>query len=130
MTPNPSQALPSPDQRPDADVVIYDGSCRLCRASAQALSRIDLRDQLAFLPLQDPVVTQRYPDLSQKELEQHVYVVDHHGGRHNGATAVRYLTGQLPALWPLAPLLHLPGSQPVWEWLYEQVSRRRHIFDR
>jgi len=122
--------VPAPDERPRADVVIYDGRCRLCCTAVRWLHRRDRRDRLTFLPLQDPRATERYPDLSLEELEKHVYVVDRHGRRHKGAGAVRYLSRRLPALWIFCPLLHLPGSMPVWRWLYSQISRRRHMFDR
>ena len=121
--------LPDPDARPRADVVIYDDSCHLCRDSAKLLNRLDWRGRLAFLPLHDPRVAKRYADLSPEELEKHVYVIDTQGNPHKGSAAVRYLARRLVALWMLAPVLHIPGSMPVWRWLYSQISRRRHIFD-
>lgn len=128
--PTDDRRLPDPDQRPDADVVVYDGSCRMCRATAQWLARLDGGGRLAFLPLQDGRVRRRYPDLSLEDLQQHVYVVSPCGARRKGAEAVRYLSRRLPALWPTVPLLHAPGTMPVWRWLYNQVARRRHVFDR
>lgn len=59
-----------------------------------------------------------------------LYVVDHQGSRHAGASAIRYLSRRLPTLWWLAPLLHLPGTLPVWNWLYQQVAKRRYRFGR
>ncbi len=120
--------MPDPDERPAADVVVYDGACRLCRGTTDWLDRLDRGGRLAFLPLQDPRVPARYPDLSQEELHKHVYVIDRQGIRRKGAGAVRYLARRLPALWPLAPLLHVPGSMPLWHWLYDQVARRRRSF--
>ncbi len=108
-------------------MVIYDGACRLCRDSARWLHGLDWRGRLTFLPLQDTRVAARYPDLTVTELEKHVYVVDDKGRRHKGAGTVRYLARRLPALWVLAPLLHLPGSMPLWKWLYRRISRRRHL---
>jgi predicted DCC family thiol-disulfide oxidoreductase YuxK len=29
-------------------------------------------------------------------------------------------------LWPLAPLLHIPFSMPLWRWLYRLVARNRY----
>ena len=122
--------LPAPDWRKPRDVVIYDGACRLCRDTARWLHRLDWRGRLTFLPLQDARVAARYPDLTVTELEKHVYIVDDKGRRHKGAGAVRYLARRLPALWVLAPLLHLPGSMPLWKWLYRRISQRRHLPDR
>ncbi len=125
-----ARGLPDPDDRPLADVVVYDGACRLCRATTDWLDRLDGGGRLAFLPLQDARVRQRYPDLSLEELQKHVYVIDTRGTRHKGAGAVRYLARRLPVMWPIAPLLHLPGTMPLWGWLYAQIAYRRHVLNR
>jgi predicted DCC family thiol-disulfide oxidoreductase YuxK len=117
--------LPGPEDRPEADVVIYDGQCPLCRNAVRRLNRIDRRGRLAFLPLQDPEVGMRFPDLRQEELQSQLHVIDKNGRPQRGAMAVRYLSRRLPGLWVLAPLLHIPGSGPFWRWLYGQVARRR-----
>jgi predicted DCC family thiol-disulfide oxidoreductase YuxK len=39
---------------------------------------------------------------------------------------VRYLSRRLVLLWPLALLLHVPGSMPLWQWLYRVVARNRY----
>lgn len=120
--------LPTPDERPEADVVIYDGDCRFCSASVRRLAWFDRGGRLAFLSLHDPLVQQRYSDLTHEQLMEQMYVIDRHGGRHAGAAGFRYLTRRLPLLWPLAPLMHIPFSMPLWHWMYRQVARRRYLF--
>jgi predicted DCC family thiol-disulfide oxidoreductase YuxK len=119
--------LPSPDQRPGADVVIFDGECGFCRAQVARLDRWDRGGRLAFLSLHDPRVAERYPDLSQEDLLAAMYLVTPTGERHRGAAAARYLSRKLPRMWLLAPLLHIPGSLPCWQWMYDQVARRRYL---
>ncbi|MCA9167661.1 MAG: DUF393 domain-containing protein [Planctomycetales bacterium] len=119
--------LPDPDERPGADVVIFDGQCRFCRRQAERLAKWDSRRQLAFISLHDPRVAERYPDLTHDQLMDEMYVVDRAGTRWHGAGAFRYLTRQLPALWVLAPLMHIPGSLPLWQWGYRQVAKRRYL---
>ncbi len=46
-------SLPSPTERNGADVVIYDGHCRLCLAQVRKLCRWDSLERLAFLSLHD-----------------------------------------------------------------------------
>lgn len=121
-----ANSLPTPAQRPDATVVIYDGHCRFCTAQVRRLNRWDRRGRLAFLSLHDPVVTERYPDLTHEQMMQQMYVVDRQGNRYGGAAAFRYLSRQLPLLWPVAPLVHIPFSLPAWQWLYRQVAKRRY----
>lgn len=118
--------LPSPDERPEADVVIYDGHCRFCTGQVRRLHRWDRRQRLAFVSLHAPLVAERWPDLTHDMLMDQMYVVDRRGRRHAGAAAFRYLTTVLPRLYLLAPLLHIPGTLPLWQWGYRQVAKRRY----
>ena len=122
--------LAGPDKRPDADVVIYDGHCRICSQQINRLSRFDPAGRLAYLSLHDPVVAQRYPDLTHEAMMQDMYIVDGQGRRHRGAAAIRYLSRRLPRLWWLAPVMHIPFSLPLWQWLYRQIADRRYRFGR
>jgi predicted DCC family thiol-disulfide oxidoreductase YuxK len=119
--------LPDPDRSPGTDVVIYDGDCRFCQGQVRNLRRLDCcGDRLSFISLHDPRVAQRYPDLSHNDLMAQMYVVDTNGNRHGGSEAVRYLTRRLPLLWPVMPILHLPGTAGLWRWGYRQVAKRRY----
>jgi predicted DCC family thiol-disulfide oxidoreductase YuxK len=118
--------LPGVNERPQADVVIYDGRCVFCTGQVERLARWDRHRSLAFLSLHDPMVAARYPDLTHEQLMEQIYVVTRHGGRHAGAAAFRYLSRKLPRLWPLAPIMHIPFSLPLWQWCYRQVAKRRY----
>ena len=122
------ESLPSPLERPSADVVIYDGECQFCVRNMLRLNRWDGGNRLAFVPLQDPLVAERYPDLSYQDMLSQLYLIDGRGRRHGGAEAFRYLTLHLPRLWPLAPIMHLPFSLPLWKGLYDWVAHRRYLF--
>lgn len=126
----PAVHLPSPAERPDADVVIYDGNCRICTRQVARLPWWDWQGRLAYLSLHDPEVARRYPDLTHETLMRDMYVVDRAGRRHCGAEALRYLSRRLRRLWWLAPLLHIPFSLPVWQWLYRQIADRRYRWGR
>ncbi len=125
-----SGELPTVQQRPEADIVIYDGHCRFCRGQVERLNRWDTVGRLAFLSLHDAEVARRYPDLDHEALMQQMVVVDRQGRRHWGAAAFRYLSTRLPRLWCLAPLMHIPGSLWLWQALYRQVAKRRYQFGR
>jgi predicted DCC family thiol-disulfide oxidoreductase YuxK len=109
-----------------ADLVIYDGECPFCRAQVARIARWDGRERLAFVSLHDPWVADRFPDLPRAQLMQQMYIVTRDGRRYAGAEGARYLTRRLPRLWPLAPLLHIPFSLPIWQWIYRQIARRRY----
>jgi predicted DCC family thiol-disulfide oxidoreductase YuxK len=107
-------------------LVIFDGQCRFCRGQVERLARWDRWGRLAFLSLHDPRVVGWLPDVSHDQLMRNLYLVDRRGRRHVGAAAFRYLSRKLPWLWLLAPWLHLPGSLPLWQWVYRQFADRRY----
>jgi predicted DCC family thiol-disulfide oxidoreductase YuxK len=122
----PQIHLPTPAERPGADIVIFDGHCRFCTGQVQNLARWDNKGRLAYLSLHDPEVARRFPDLSHEQLMEEMVVVDQQGRRHGGAAAFKYLTTRLPRLYPLAPFMHIPFTMPLWHWGYRQVAKRRY----
>ena len=123
-------SLPSPADRPEADVVIFDGECRFCVAQIRQLTWWDRGGRLAFLSLHDAEVARRFPDLSPERLMAEMVVVDGEGNRFGGADAIRYLSRRLPRLWWLAPWMHLPGAMLVWRPVYRWIARNRYRFGR
>jgi predicted DCC family thiol-disulfide oxidoreductase YuxK len=121
--------LPHPQELPAADVVIYDGNCQFCRRQVDRLHRYG-GNKLAFISLHDPDVKRYAPNLSHEQLMNQMYIVDASGRQFGGAAAFRYLSRKLPALWPVAPFLHIPLALPIWQWLYAQVARRRYRWNR
>lgn len=106
--------------------VLYDGRCQECKAQVGRLKRWDKRGRLRFLSLHDPEVERLFPQLSHEAMMRQLHVVDQHGRLHLGAGAVRFLSGQLPRLWWAAPMLHVPFSMRLWQWLYHQVAISRY----
>ena len=62
-----SVVLPTPQELPDADVVIFDGNCAFCTKQITNLFRWDGKGRLAFVSLHDPLVKQNYRDLSHEK---------------------------------------------------------------
>jgi len=113
--------------QPPRDTVLYDGHCRFCRSQIALLRWCDPTGRLAFTSLHDPSVAIDFPEIPPESLAQQMYVVDRQGRARGGATAVRYLSRRLVLLWPLALVLHVPGSMPLWNRLYAFVARRRML---
>lgn len=126
--PQPTASLTSIGEAPTADIVIYDGRCVFCTHGVRQLQWLDGKQRLAFLSLHDAIVEQRFPDLSYEQLMEQMFVVPQAQptARFGGATAIRYLSRRLPKLWVFAPLLHLPFTLPLWQWLYRCVARIRY----
>jgi predicted DCC family thiol-disulfide oxidoreductase YuxK len=127
---NATTKLPTPRDRPSADVVIYDGNCHFCTRQVERLNRWDRDHKLAYLSLHDPAVQQYVPNLSHDQLMDRMYVVDQKGQQYGGAEALRYLSSRLRRLWPIAPFMHIPLSLPVWQWFYGQVAKRRYQWNK
>lgn len=110
---------------PARDTVLYDGRCRFCRSQIALLRGLDLSGRLAFTSLHEPSVAREFPEIPLAELHRQMYVVDPQGRARGGAEAVRYLSRRLVLLWPLALLLHIPGTLPIWQQLYAFIARHR-----
>jgi predicted DCC family thiol-disulfide oxidoreductase YuxK len=87
---------------------------------------LDGANRLRFVSLHDSEVATNYPDLSTEQLMEQMWVISPSGSRYGGAHAIRYLSGRLPMMWPLFPMMHIPGLMPVWSYLYKQVAKRRY----
>lgn len=119
--------LPGPGDLPSADLVIYDGNCSFCTEQVRRLRKWDGGNRLAFVSLHDPFVQQEYPDLTHEELMKQMYVVNRkNGAAYGGARALRYLARRLPRLWWIMPILHIPLTLPLWQWLYLSIAARRY----
>jgi predicted DCC family thiol-disulfide oxidoreductase YuxK len=125
-SPPAEKPLPTPAERPDADVVVFDGDCRICTAQVRKLPWWDCQRKLSYLSLHDAEVARRWPDLSHDRLMQEMVIVDRHGNRHWGAEAIRYLSWRLRRLRWAAPLLYFPGSMLLWRPLYRWIARNRY----
>ncbi len=108
------------------DVVLYDGQCNFCRSQINILRRLDGRNRLEFVSLHDPDVATSYPNLTYEQLMEQIWIVTPAGAQYGGAYAVKYLSVRLPILWPMAPLMHIPLSMPLWSFLYRQVAKNRY----
>jgi predicted DCC family thiol-disulfide oxidoreductase YuxK len=118
--------LPTPAERPESDVVVYDGDCRICTTQVRKLPWWDCQGRLSYLSLHDPEVARRFPDLTHERMMQEMVIVDRYGNRHWGPEAIRYLTRRLRRLWWAAPFLYFPGSMLLWRPLYRWIARNRY----
>ena len=132
-----ARPLPDPDEYPGRDVVIYDGHCEFCGTQVRNLLAMDkwssvvgFTRRLAFVSLHDARVKERFPDLSYDMLMEQMYVVTPAGTKFGGGDAVRYLSRRLPVLWPVMPILHLPGTASLWRRCYQWIARQRYRWNK
>lgn len=122
-----ASTLPSPADRPESEVVIYDGHCNFCRAQVERLQWWDCQDKLSYISLHDPEVARRWPDLPKERLLEEMCLIDRRGRRHWGPEAFRYLTYRLRRLWWLMPVMYLPGMMLIARPVYRWISRHRYL---
>ncbi|MEM7474521.1 MAG: DUF393 domain-containing protein [Planctomycetota bacterium] len=118
--------LADPRDKPEADIVVWDGKCDFCRAQVERLSRYDSEGILAYMSLHDSRIYQVCPELTYDQLMAQMWVCTHEGSQHGGADAIRYLASKLPSLWWLRPFMAVPGAMIVMRWLYGIVAKRRY----
>jgi predicted DCC family thiol-disulfide oxidoreductase YuxK len=108
--------------------LIYDGACGLCRSTVAVLRRLDIAGRVEFLDaLSDwPRIHGAFPSLSQEECLATMHVVTADGRIEKGFDAYRALSWSLPLLWPVAPLLYVPGVPVLGRRIYASVAARRH----
>ncbi|MCA9259953.1 MAG: DUF393 domain-containing protein [Planctomycetales bacterium] len=125
--PQDPPSLPRPAERPDADVVLYDGDCGICTRQVSRLPWWDCQQRLAYLSIHDPEVAERWPELDHQRLQREMCIVDSRGRRHWGPYAIRRLTVRLRRLWWATWLLYLPGAmwlaKPIYRWVAENRYR-------
>lgn len=116
--------------------VLYDGSCRLCRRSAFVLALLDAFSHLRLVDFRDAAAKKKtapHLDESQLDLAMHILLPDlpgeasakSGGSVRTGFEAFRFLTWRLPALWPLMPLLYVPGVSHLGRVLYAWIAQNR-----
>lgn len=105
--------------------ILYDGHCGLCLRSVFTLQLLD-----AFHRLQPVNFWNRNaknvvaPRLTESQLDRAMHIKKS-GRFYKGFDAFRELAWDLPALWPLIPILHLPGMRPLGRLLYAAIAARR-----
>ena len=107
--------------------VIYDGECPLCQRSVAILKKLDGFGRLSYADARKPEsLPVDAPPLDPKRLLEEMHVVTPDGARvYHGFKAFRWLAWRLPALWPLAPFLYIPGVPTIGQRVYLWVAKNR-----
>jgi predicted DCC family thiol-disulfide oxidoreductase YuxK len=106
--------------------VYYDTFCPLCRRAKRMLEDMDLGGRLEFRDIHDrPAMEADVPGVSYTQALREMIVVSPAGRVTTGFDGFRALTRVLPAMWPLRPLMYLPGAAWIGRRVYRWVARRR-----
>lgn len=109
---------------PAPTLVLYDGLCPLCRKTTALLKRLDWLRHLRFHDCRDPAGLPPHLDRARLVAEMHVLTPDRKTAL-SGFRAVRWIAARVPVLWPLLPLLFVPGMARLGQRVYLWVARNR-----
>jgi predicted DCC family thiol-disulfide oxidoreductase YuxK len=108
-------------------IVLYDGECPLCRKTTSILKRLDWLHRLRFQNCRDAAgipANTAHLDPARMIAEMHVLAPDRKTA-YSGFRAVRSIAGRVPLLWPLYPLLFIPGMPRLGQKIYLWIARNR-----
>jgi len=108
-------------------IVLYDGDCPLCRKTTSILKRLDWLHQLKFHNCRDTVgipANSAHLEPARMIAEMHVLTPDRKNAL-SGFRAVRWIAGRVPVMWPIYPLLFIPGMPKLGQRIYLWIARNR-----
>jgi len=111
-----------------AAVLIYDGECAVCRASALWLMRRALAGgatDLEIVPCRSSLRAERFPQVSERACMEAMQLVLPGGTVLAGADAVPEILERIPRWRWLRRLFDLPAARPLARRAYAWIARNR-----
>ncbi len=107
--------------------VLYDGHCSFCRRTVLPLLLGDWLQRLELVDFHQEAARQAVaPDIALTSLDEALHVRLPDGRTAAGFDALRRLAPHLPWLWPLIPLLWIPGIAPLGRIAYRKIAANRY----
>jgi predicted DCC family thiol-disulfide oxidoreductase YuxK len=108
-------------------VILFDGECPMCRQTTAILRRLDWLKKLRFHNCRDTAgipANSAHLEADRMIAEMHVLAADRKSAL-SGYRAVRWICGRVPVLWPLYPLMFVPGMPKLGQRIYLWIARNR-----
>jgi predicted DCC family thiol-disulfide oxidoreductase YuxK len=107
-------------------VLIYDGSCGLCRGGVTWISRRAVRGHLEFLPCQASERRARYPWMDERACMEAMQLILPDGRVLAGDAAIPEVLRRMRGWRWLAFAFRLPGIERLAPPVYRWVARHRY----
>jgi predicted DCC family thiol-disulfide oxidoreductase YuxK len=108
-------------------VLLYDAGCGFCRFAARVVTKLDRRDELALLGLEDASADRLLEHVSDEERVSLLRLVLPDGRMLSGGTAALNVLERLPATRPLARTVAVLHAQRAADAAYALVARNRDL---
>ncbi|MBI3323801.1 MAG: DUF393 domain-containing protein [Candidatus Omnitrophica bacterium] len=110
-------------------ILLYDGRCGFCLASVDRLRILDLFAAIKPVNYHEvEELTALHPSLSRQRCHSRMQLVEPDGRLSEGFLAFRRISLRLPLLWPLVPLVYVPGAVWAGQRVYDWIASHRHLF--
>ena len=109
-------------------VLLYDSYCPLCRRTVALLDGVDLFDRVqyqSFRTTDFDAFNARHGVTTDKAWADKEMLLVREGKVYGGFDAYRQMSAMMPLLWPIAPLMWLPGVSHLGRAMYAWVAARR-----
>jgi predicted DCC family thiol-disulfide oxidoreductase YuxK len=105
--------------------ILYDGDCAFCRKSIALLQKLDWLRRFRYVNVRADEPLLHVPPVAGAPLLEQMHVLTPAGQLYGGYAALRALAWRAPLLWPVAPLLYLPGIAQLGDRAYRWIARHR-----
>lgn len=106
-------------------MVLYQGRCPFCRASARWLDRRAGSDNLAFLPFDDPLARSFLEQIPEDERERTWHLIERSGARLSGGAAAVAVMESLDHYRSFGSIIRALRLTPVVAVFYLVISSQR-----
>jgi len=110
-------------------ILLYDGHCGFCQESVRRWTVLDLFGFVRPVDFHSaPDLAQYHRDLTPEHCQRRMQLVEPDGRLSDGYFAFRRMSRKSPMLWPVLPLLYLPGAGWIGQRAYDWIAKRRFLF--
>jgi predicted DCC family thiol-disulfide oxidoreductase YuxK len=107
-------------------VLIYDGSCPVCKKTIEWIKKNEYRDSFETIPCQSEDLQRRFPFIEQAVCMNAMQLILPDGTVLSGEKALPEILRRLKRYGPVAGLFKLPGSEILLRSFYRWFADNRY----
>lgn len=107
-------------------LVFYDAECPLCSTAKTVIEKLDWRDRIRWIPVQEIEKGERFQFLQDRDIYDRIHMISASGEVYAGFYTIRKLLTILPLAMPFSWLAYLPFVDKIFSPLYMWISKNRY----